>query len=61
VIERRTSRGKYTVVARVKADTTSYKCKLPFIPGEFWYRVRACNMMGYSDYSNEANIGVLRQ
>ena len=52
-IQRRRSGGSFTTIATVSAKTTSYS-DTTLSCGTYYYRVRAYNDAGYSDWSNEA-------
>jgi titin len=54
-IERKTiSLGTYEVIDSVALTSLSYQNSALLPLTEYWYRVRACNTAGCSDYSNEA-------
>lgn len=54
-IERKTgASGTYSTVATAGANTTSYTDSSALQNTEYYYRVRAYNGNGYSEYSNEA-------
>jgi titin len=54
-IERKTSGGTYSVLATVGAGITSYNNIFLSSNTTYYYRVRAYNSLGYSDYSNEVS------
>lgn len=55
-IERKTgSDGTWSEIATVAADVTTYKSKELSAATRYYYRVRAWNSAGDSEYSNEAN------
>ncbi|MCD6426779.1 MAG: fibronectin type III domain-containing protein, partial [Caldisericaceae bacterium] len=57
-IERKVSGGTYTVIATVEKDKTAYRDGGLGSEIEYYYRVRAFNGKGYSNYSNEAMIKI---
>jgi hypothetical protein len=58
-IERRTSSGSYSEIATVDAGVTSYSNSGLSTGAAYYYRVRAYNSAGNSDYSNEASATTL--
>jgi transcriptional regulator CtsR len=58
-IERRTGSGSYFQIATVGAGVTSYSNSRLSANTEYYYRVRAYNTAGDSDYSNEASATTL--
>jgi hypothetical protein len=54
-IERRSGGGSFTQIATVGSDTTSYSDTSVSSGTQYFYRVRASNVIGDSAYSNEAN------
>jgi len=54
-IERKTEGGSYAEVAQVAMDVTSYSDNGLTASTLYYYRVRAANNIGNSDYSNEAS------
>jgi titin len=58
-IERKTGSGSYSQIATVGAGVTSYSNTLLSAGTTYYYRVRAYNAVGNSDYSNEASATTL--
>ncbi|HJX68779.1 MAG TPA: fibronectin type III domain-containing protein [Dehalococcoidia bacterium] len=58
-IDRRTSSGSYSEIATVDAGVTSYSNSGLSTGATYYYRVRAYNSAGNSDYSNEASATIL--
>jgi titin len=54
-IERSSDGSHFFKIASTSQNTTEYKDKLVLPNNSYWYRVRAGNSGGYSDYSNVAN------
>jgi hypothetical protein len=55
-IERKTQVGQYSQIAIVGADITSYIDSGLQVGIQYFYRVRAYNSNGYSDYTNEIEL-----
>jgi transcriptional regulator CtsR len=58
-IERKTGAGSYAQIATVGAGVTSYSNTALSASTTYYYRVRAYNAAGNSDYSNEASATTL--
>ncbi len=58
-IERKTGSGSYSQIATVGAGVTSYSNTYLSAGTTYYYRVRAYNAAGNSDYSNEASATTL--
>jgi len=58
-IERKTGSGSYFQIATVGAGVTSYSNTALNASTTYYYRVRAYNAAGNSDYSNEASATTL--
>ena len=58
-IERKISGGTYSVIASVGANIVSYNNIFLLPDTTYYYRVRAYNSFGYSNYSNEISIATL--
>jgi titin len=58
-IERKTGSGSYAQIATVGAGVTSYNNTALTASTTYYYRVRAYNAAGNSDYSNEASATTL--
>jgi C1A family cysteine protease/transcriptional regulator CtsR len=58
-IERRTGTGSYSQIATVGANVTSYTNSRLSANTTYYYRVRAYNAAGNSNYSNEASVTTL--
>jgi hypothetical protein len=54
-LERKEEGGTYTEIKTLPANTTSYTDTGLKPNTTYYYRIRAYNSVGYSDYSNEAN------
>ncbi|NLX90404.1 MAG: hypothetical protein GXZ07_02240 [Firmicutes bacterium] len=54
-IERRTEGGKYVQIAEVEHNTTTYTDSWLSPNKTYYYRVRAYNSRGHSEYSNESS------
>jgi hypothetical protein len=52
VVERGSTETSFTFIASVPPNTTSYSDTLPVADGAYFYRVKAINSSGSSDYSN---------
>ncbi len=54
-IERKTGAGAYSQIGTVSTNVTTYSDTLLSAGTQYFYRVRASNAVGDSDYSNETN------
>ncbi|MFX4263269.1 stalk domain-containing protein [Pelotomaculum propionicicum] len=59
IIERKKSGSAYTRVAEVGEDSTTYTCSGLSVDTKYYFRLRAYNDTGDSDYSNEAGATTL--
>lgn len=59
IIERKKTGGSYTRIAEVGDDITNYTCSGLSVSTKYYFRVRAYNDTGYSDYSNEGSATTL--
>jgi len=59
-LERKEEGGTYAEIKTLSANTTSYTDTGLKPNTKYYYRIRAYNSVGYSDYSNEANATTMK-